>query len=165
MTKTHGMSGTRTYSIWQNMRARCEMSHIPQYADYGAKGIKVCPSWLDFSVFLFEMGEAPEGHSLDRIDYTGNYDQFNCRWATTKEQTRNMSRNLPVTLRGKTMVLTDWCAFFGLKKGNVWSRMKRRKLSPHDALMTYAAASEYAYPGRCMSCGHVRAAFENGPTE
>lgn len=80
-----------TYSCWMNMVSRCGNENIPAYASYGAKGIKVCGRWLDFTNFLADMGERPSGaHSLDRWpDKSGNYEPGNVRWATSSEQARN----------------------------------------------------------------------------
>jgi hypothetical protein len=50
----------------------------------------MCPQWAgSFKVFLADMGERPEGTSLDRIDTNGNYEPGNCRWATPLEQRHN----------------------------------------------------------------------------
>ncbi len=78
-----------TYISWQNMKARCQNPNHPDYKDYGGRGIEVCERWQDFTNFLEDMGEKPEGLTLDRIDNNRNYESGNCRWATRKEQTQN----------------------------------------------------------------------------
>lgn len=93
----HGMSGrgshgpsSRTYRIWLAMRTRCNNPNIPNYHNYGGRGIKVCPEWDDFCTFLRDMGECPPGKSIDRFpDNDGNYEPGNCRWATAFEQRMN----------------------------------------------------------------------------
>lgn len=90
--RTHGMSGTPTFTAWARMKQRCYDRACPKYYRYGARGVIVCERWLNsFENFLSDMGEKPSGRSLDRIDNDGNYEPGNCRWATASQQVRNRS--------------------------------------------------------------------------
>ena len=74
------------------MILRCHHPDHGSYRIYGARGIKVCQRWRDdFQNFLADMGERPEGKTLDRIDPNGNYEPSNCRWATIKQQRANLT--------------------------------------------------------------------------
>jgi hypothetical protein len=77
------------YSVWLNMRNRCNNPNEVAYKNYGGRGIKVCDRWSDFANFLADMGERPEGHSIERINNDGNYEPSNCKWATRSEQSMN----------------------------------------------------------------------------
>lgn len=78
------------------MRERCYDPAHNRFAHYGARGIRVCDRWLGdegFDRFVADMGERPEGTSLDRVDVNGSYEPGNCRWATVTEQARNKRSN------------------------------------------------------------------------
>jgi hypothetical protein len=76
------------------MRRRCLDPNEPAFQKYGAAGITVCDRWESFDNFFQDMGERPEGTSLDRIDNYGNYEAGNCRWATPTVQNRNKNNNI-----------------------------------------------------------------------
>lgn len=92
MKNTHGLSRSKTYRVWTNMKRRCLVRSHPTYKHYGARNIKICEQWLKFENFYKDMGEAPIGKSLDRVDNEKGYDKENCRWATPKEQNLNTRR-------------------------------------------------------------------------
>jgi hypothetical protein len=68
------------------MQDRCDRKRHPAYERYGGRGITICDRWRSFENFLADLGERPEGKTLDRIDPDGNYEPSNCRWATWEEQ-------------------------------------------------------------------------------
>lgn len=85
----HGMTNSPTYRVWRNMHSRCENPNTPYYGEYGGRGIKVCERWFKFQNFLDDMGEKPEGESIDRVDNDKGYNPTNCKWSTPKEQAVN----------------------------------------------------------------------------
>lgn len=89
---SHGMHGTPTHNSWRTMRERCTKEYHKSYEKY--KDIPVDPEWLDsFEAFYKDMGERPEGMTLDRIDNSLGYCKENCRWADASTQQQNKSPN------------------------------------------------------------------------
>lgn len=90
LAKTHGMSNHQLYSTWSTMKQRCTNPKAYKYPHYGGRGIVVCDEWdKSFVTFLNDMGERPEGTTLNRIDNDGMYCKENCEWQTPSEQNRN----------------------------------------------------------------------------
>ncbi len=92
---THGMSYTKEYITWDNMKQRCTNSKRKDYKNYGGRGITICKEWqASFEAFYRDMGDKPKGLTLDRINVNGDYTPGNCRWATQSEQCLNQRRSL-----------------------------------------------------------------------
>lgn len=99
----------RIYWVWSDMKSRCQNPNHRQYADYGGRGIRVCPEWNDFSAFSDSMGPRPQGYSLDRIDNNLGYSPDNCRWADRKTQNSNRRNCIYVKDRDETVTLKEYC--------------------------------------------------------
>lgn len=89
-----GYVKTGTYRSWRAAKNRTTNSSFRYWDNYGGRGIRMCPRWLDsFENFLADMGERPEGTTIDRINNDGDYEPGNCRWATPTEQQKNKRIN------------------------------------------------------------------------
>lgn len=122
------------------MMQRCTNSRAASYHRYGGRGISVCERWTKFANFLVDMGERPDGSSLDRIDPNGNYEPANCRWASRQQQQRNRNDNRTYTWRGETLVLQEWAARTGFTYEVLRAR-HRAKWSAEAALTTEVSKS------------------------
>lgn len=120
-----GRKPTRTMRIWKNMIQRTCNPNCPMYARYGGAGIGVCKSWQTFEGFMADMGEVPDGLTLERIDNSKGYEPNNCKWTTYAEQNRNKSSTKKLTLNGRTQVAADWAAELGLTDSQIYKRIRR----------------------------------------
>lgn len=118
MKKTHGLSRTRVYSIWQTIKQRTNNPNDDSYPYYGGRGIALCDRWHDFQNFLEDMGEpSANSYTLDRVNNDGNYEPSNCRWATRREQNLNKRHKKGMSgIRGVSFSKKDkrWRAYASL---------------------------------------------------
>jgi hypothetical protein len=129
---THNKTKTATYVVWKNMWARCTKPNHKSYERY--KEFTPCKRWRKFENFLIDMGEKPEGMTLDRINNKKGYSPKNCRWADAFVQQGNTKRNIYVVVNGEKMCLKAACRKLDVPYG----RAKRRVhngWSPEDALL------------------------------
>lgn len=125
-------------TIWSSMIARCTRPTNVSYPLYGARGIRVCDRWLNsFDAFLGDMGPRPSpAHSLDRIDNSRGYEPSNCRWATWREQARNKSGNVHLTLDGRSMTISAWAEELGIHAMTLWQRVQKLGWTTERAIRT-----------------------------
>lgn len=138
----HGFGGDGArrhpvYKIWDAMIQRCTNPKNKRYKDYGGRGIKVCERWRDFAKFFSDVGDRPTPqHQLDRKNNDGDYSPENCRWATRKEQQRNMRTNRVFTVHGVTGCMAELAEHFKISVGAVNSRINRSGWTPEAAFTT-----------------------------
>lgn len=118
---THGKSGTKLYGLWTDIKKRTQNRNFGQYKDYGGRGITMHPEWIGnfeaFETYMLEnLGERPEGMSLDRKDNDGNYEPENLRWATRREQMHNVRKNVWVEHEGAYLIMADLARKLGMNR-------------------------------------------------
>ena len=126
--REHGMTGSGTYKAWSNAKYRCVNPRDRDYPKYGGRGITMCDRWVDsFKNFLADMGERPDGMTLERQDVNGHYCPENCTWATRKVQTRNRRNTIRVEYQGVIKTLGEWCEELGLTYTSAHQMIKNGK--------------------------------------
>jgi len=121
----HGKCKMRSYKTWKQIRERCFNRNNTGYKHYGARGITVCKRWKKFENFFEDMGERPEGLSIERINNNRSYCKSNCKWATFYEQANNKRNNVRLKFNGKILSLTQVARITGIK---AWT-LRRRLIS------------------------------------
>ena len=98
------------YNTYRLMYFRCYGKKCKDYKNYGARGIKMCETWLGdngFEQFIIDMGNKIEGTTLDRKDNDKGYSKENCRWVDYYTQSAN---------RRNTNKVSGVCFANGIKK-------------------------------------------------
>lgn len=121
----HGVHRTKAYHTWDGMIQRCTNPNFKQWGDYGGRGITVCEEWRDFATFLADMGQPPDGFTIDRINNNLGYNKDNCRWVSRKEQQRNRRNSHIITIDGQTKSIIEWSEILGIAIHTVHSRLQR----------------------------------------
>jgi len=139
----HTWAGGRspTNHSYKTMKSRSTNPNDPNYSEYGGRGIWVCDQWLGengFVQFLKDMGERPEGTTLDRIDVNGGYCPENCRWADAQTQQGNRRNNIMVKIDGKSVCLAEAARIVGINENTLYGRVIRKGWPIDLALSTPA---------------------------
>jgi hypothetical protein len=129
------MEGSPEYQAWANMKDRCSNPNHAQFPYYGGRGISVDQRWESFTSFYADMGQRPEGATLDRRNNDLGYSPENCRWATRKTQQRNRRCNRNLTIDGVTRCVMEWSEVSGIKRVTIYKRLDRG-IPPKEAVFT-----------------------------
>lgn len=127
----HGLTDTRLYTVWANIKARCYYKKDIDYQDYGGRGIIMCEEWRNsfqtFYDWAMENGYDENAEkwqcTIERIDVNGNYEPSNCKWATIKEQANNKTNNFNITYKGETKTLAQWAEDLDLPYKTLYARI------------------------------------------
>ncbi len=124
----------KMYRSWAQMIDRCENPRNSSFRNYGGRGIAVCDRWHSFENFLSDMGERPDGMTIERVDNAKGYSPENCAWATRKEQLNNMRTNRIIEAFGKKQTLQQWCDEYAMPTNTLKNRIYRGGMTPEEAL-------------------------------
>ena len=99
----------------------------------------MCDEWRNDFMSFYNWAVS-NGYSneltIDRIDYTGNYEPSNCRWVSYKKQANNKSSNVLITFNGITHTLSEWCYIVGIKQSTLNHRINKAHWPVEKALTT-----------------------------
>jgi hypothetical protein len=143
---------TPEFASYHHAVSRCTNPKNKDYAEYGGRGIRVHPDWLEkggFDRFVAEVGPRPSlGHTLGRIDNARGYEPGNVRWETWTEQQNNRRSNHRITIDGVTRSAADWAREVGLPR--------RQLVTNRIAMGWHPTAAVYGYDGECKNGAHHR---------
>lgn len=126
LNKQHRMKGTKIYSKWLWMKARCYKEHTHGYKNYGGRGIKVCDEWLhnfkNFYDWAINNGYSDD-LTIERIDTNGDYEPSNCKWITNLEQQNNKRNNRFIEYKGEKHTIAEWSRITGINKNTILDRL------------------------------------------
>jgi hypothetical protein len=129
--RIHGMTGTKPYRVWTNMKERCYKLTCKEYKWYGKRGIKICERWRNsFENFWDDMKAGYiENLTLDRTDNNKNYCKDNCRWTTQTEQSNNRRDNRIIEFNGNKKTMAEWAKYLKVNYHSLANRIITHKWS------------------------------------
>lgn len=137
LRRTHGMTSSRIYYAWCNMKSRCNNPKNEMYKNYGGRGIRVCKEWADsfeeFMRWALNHGYSDE-MTIERINVGGDYTPKNCKWITAREQYLNRTDSHVLTAFGKTQTIKEWSDESGIKYDTIERRINQYGWSAEDAV-------------------------------
>jgi hypothetical protein len=119
------MNRTRVYVAYLAAKGRCENLNHRRFQDYGGRGIRFL--WPSFEQFFAEMGDPPEGGTLERINNNRHYEPGNCRWATKTDRL--------LIAFARTQTLAQWARERNVSYTTLETRLNRG-MTPERALTT-----------------------------
>ena len=139
---THGLSKTKLYKIYTDIKYRCYNSNSTGYEDYGGRGIKVCNEWLnkDNGFINFYNWAINNGYrddlTIDRINVNGNYEPSNCRWIPKEYQAENKRNSRYVYFNGEKFTIPQFANILGITFELLIYRLKKNNYNL-SSLFTY----------------------------
>lgn len=113
------------------MKSRCR---YPNRSTGHYENVTYCDRWEKFENFFEDMGTRPDGTSLDRIDFNGNYEPNNCRWADAYTQQNNKSSNVKYYFDGEYLTLSQIARKRNLSRSNLANKIYLKKWDIYKAV-------------------------------
>lgn len=124
--KTHGLSKSNIYGIWNAMMMRCYNPNRTCYPNYGGRGIRVCKRWHKFDNFRKDMELTYEvGLTLERDNVNGNYSKNNCRWILFSQQAKNRRNTIVLEINGEKISVPDASNKYNVSAFCIYDRLSK----------------------------------------
>ena len=134
---THGMSDTRLYSIWTDMKRRCYNKNNKRYDRYGKRGITVCDEWKNnfaaFADWANKNGYNDE-LTIERKSIDGNYEPSNCTFIPFNEQGYNTSRSHFIIINNEKKCISQWAKEYNINPDLIKDRINKLHWDPVEAV-------------------------------
>src|SRR6185312_11677060 len=130
----HGHHDLREYAIWNSMKQKCLNPKNKQFKDFGAKGITICNSWIDFSNFYQDIGNIEIGLNLVLKDGANVFNKDNIELITNKEHSNRKKSNKLITYDGRSLSIAEWSRITGISQGTLRARIFKEGWSIEKAL-------------------------------
>ena len=115
---TKGGVKPRTFTIWNNIKARCLNTRAINYKNYGGRGISICDEWMSFEEF--HKWAVNNGYrdnlTIDRIDNNGYYYPDNCRWISRGENAGRNRNTILLTVNSETKSISAIAREVGISR-------------------------------------------------
>lgn len=146
----------RLWHIWNGIKKRCLFDTEPRYAQYGGRGIKMDPEWVEsfdhFADWALANGYNDE-LTIERIDVNGNYCPENCTWITRKEQAFNKRDTIWIDYHGKHVQLRKFCDEMGLKYDTIHNRITKMGWDAEKAIDIPLYSNKDSLRSKCEKLG------------
>lgn len=116
------------YILWEEIKYRCLCPDSQFYHMYGAKGIKVCDTWLNSFKTFKEWALAngwEQGKVLKRKNLQEDFSPRNCIWKTAPGIDSEISDDYLVKYKGKVRTIGEWSMLTGFHINTLKSRIKK----------------------------------------
>lgn len=140
------------YAVYCSMKGRCLNPNNRNYNRYGGRGISIDKRWLGvggFDNFLNDMGDRPNGMTLERVNNDGNYEPQNCVWATRTQQSDNRSVTRYITFHGERKPVNEYARIFSID-----SKLVKRRLD--DGWTIKRALTSPRLTHKKVDCGEIQ---------
>lgn len=118
----HGLSNTRLYNIYMDMKSRCYRIKDKNFIQYGARGKDICKEWKDDFQSFYDWAMSNGYNKAKEIDRKNNdlgYSPDNCRWVSSLVQSQNIRQKRKNNTSGYkgvsfSKVFKKWVAYINV---------------------------------------------------